>query len=326
VKRLTIVVPAYNEAENLPELVGRIRSASANLRNWSNEILVVDDGSTDGTAAAAAGLSTPAGPVVVLRLSRNFGHQAAIEAGLARAGGDAVITMDADLQHPPEEIPGMVREHEEGADVVQMVRRRSAAGSKGLWSRSFYRVFGLLADTSIIPDAADFRLLSRRALDALNRIPEREKFLRGLVPMLGFRQVALQFDEADRSAGRPAFSFRRSWRLGRKALLDFSTVPLRLVLWAGLGLALLSFLFGVGHVTWKLISWRSVAPGFTDIITAVLFLSGCILATLGVIGHYLMLILEQVRGRPWYIVAEEIPAGPEPETAASPGTGPRPHS
>lgn len=259
----------------------------------------------------------------LIRLSRNFGHQAAMEAGLARAGGDAVITMDADLQHPPEQIPGMVRAHEEGADVVQMVRRKSASGSKGLLSRSFYRVFGLLADTAIVPDAADFRLLSRRALDSLNRIPEREKFLRGLVPMLGFRQAALPFDEAERSAGRPAFSFAKSWRLARKALLDFSTVPLRLVFWAGLGLALASFLFGVGHLVWKLVSWQRVAPGFTDIITAVLFLSGCILATLGVIGHYLMLILEQVRGRPWFIVAEEIPAGPDRGTMEPPAGGNR---
>lgn len=114
--------------------------------------------------------------------------------------------------------------------------------------------------------------------------------------------------------------------MARKALLDFSTVPLRLVFWAGLGLALLSFLFGVGHVAWKLFSWKSVAPGFTDIITAVLFLSGCILATLGVIGHYLMLILDQVRGRPWFIVAEEIPPGTEPRTASSSGPAPLPKS
>jgi glycosyltransferase involved in cell wall biosynthesis len=300
-------VPAYNEADNLPRLLQHIREAASVLAGWTVEVVVVDDGSTDNTAPVAAGLGANDLPVGLIRLSRNFGHQAAIEAGLARAGGDAVITMDADLQHPAGEIPNMIRAHEAGADVVQMVRRRPTAGSKGRFSRLFYRTFSLLADSPIVHDAADYRLLSRRAVHALNKIPEREKFLRGIVPLLGFEQTTLQFDEDARSAGRPSYNQAKSWRMARKALLDFSAFPLKLVFWAGLALALISFIFGAGHIIWKLVSWRSVTPGFTDIITAILFLSGCILASLGVLGHYLLLVLEQVRGRPWYIIAEETP-------------------
>jgi dolichol-phosphate mannosyltransferase len=270
------------------------------------EVLFVDDGSTDGSIEEIRDIRATGVPIGFLALSKNFGHQAALSAGLERASGDAVIVMDADLQHPPEEIPRMVQAHEEGADVVQMVRSDPDSASKGFFSTWFYRTFNHLSQTRIVPNAADFRLIGRNVLDVLLRIPEREKFLRGIIPSLGFRQVALEFHQAKRLHGTPAYSFGMSLRLARKAVFDYSTVPLKFVFWLGMTVAILSFLLGLGHFIWKVLFWNLVVPGFTDLITAIFFLCGCILVSVGILGRYLMMILEQVRGRPSFIVADHV--------------------
>src|SRR6202011_3132497 len=207
-------------------------------------------------------------------------HQAALCAGLENVHGDAVITMDSDLQHPPDEIPRMVEAYERGADVVQMVRSSSVGAGKGLCSKWFYRAFNYLSDTRIVPNGADFRLISGQVLDVLLRIPEREKFLRGLIPSLGFRQKVLEFDQAIRTQGAPKYSFWMSLRLARKALFDYSAIPLRMVLWLGATISLLSFVIGTGHVVLKLSHWNLVVPGFSDLVTAIFFFRGCILVSL----------------------------------------------
>ena len=307
---LCVVVPVHNEAENLSTLVTRIQTQADALDHWDVELLLVDDGSTDDSVGVMKRLRSNGIGVGYVRLSKNCGHQAALNAGLESSIGDAVITMDSDLQHPPEEIPRMLAEFERGADVVQMVRSDATGGGKGLLSRVFYQTFNRLSDTQIVPNAADFRLMSRRALDALLRIPEREKFLRGMIPALGFKQVALEFQEADRLHGVPSYTFRSSLKLARKALFDYSTVPLHGVFWAGMTIAALSFMFGIGHLAWKLIAWEKVEPGFTDLITAIFFLSGCVLASVGILGRYMIMILEQVRGRPAYIVMDHVQGTP----------------
>jgi glycosyltransferase involved in cell wall biosynthesis len=309
---LTVVVPVHNEAPNLPTLVGRLQAVAATLDGWDMEVLLVDDGSRDESVAVMRKLRAEGSGIGFIKLSRNYGHQAALCAGMELAPGDAVVTMDCDLQHPPEEIPRMLEEHEQGADIVQMVRKDAAAvgGPKGLFSRGFYAAFNRLSDTQIVPNAADFRLLSRRALDAFLRIPEREKFLRALIPSLGFNQASLEFDQAERLHGKPAYTFRKSLKLARKALFDYSTVPLSLVFWSGMIISVLSFCFGMGHFAWKLWAWDRVEPGFTDLITAIFFLSGCVLASVGILGRYMIMILEQVRGRPSFIVADHVPGTP----------------
>ncbi|MFT3789319.1 MAG: glycosyltransferase [Tepidisphaeraceae bacterium] len=245
-----------------------------------------------------------------MKFSRNFGHQAAICAGMALAEGDAVITMDGDLQHPPEQIPRMLREFERGVDVVQMVRADPTGGSKGLFSRVFYGVFNRLSETKIIPNASDFRLLSKQVVEVITRIPEREKFLRGLVPSLGFRQTQLEFDEAQRLHGTPSYSFWKSLRLARKALVDYSAAPLKGVFYCGLAMAGISFLVGFIHVCVKLMYWHEVTPGFTDTITAIFFLSGCMLTAIGIVGRYQLMILEQLRGRPAWVVQKHVRGEP----------------
>jgi dolichol-phosphate mannosyltransferase len=308
-RQLCVVVPVHNEMENLVELTTRLAKVAGLLSNWDVRVLLVDDGSRDASVERMREIRAAGLPIGYARLSRNFGHQAAITAGMELASGDAVITMDSDLQHPPEEIPRMIEAFEQGADVVQMVRSdpADAGASKGLLSEWFYRAFNHLSDTRIVPNASDFRLVSRRVLDVFLRIPEREKFIRAVFPSLGFRQVALEFDQAERRHGRPSYTFRSSLRLARKALFDYSTVPLHFVFWLGLTISLLSFAVGFGHFVWKLIHWNQVVAGFTDVITAIFFLSGCILASLGIVGRYLMMILEQVRGRPPFVVMDHVP-------------------
>jgi polyisoprenyl-phosphate glycosyltransferase len=307
-RRLCVVVPVHNEADNLAELVKRLHAVAGQLRRWEMDVLFVDDGSTDASVEKIREIRATGIPVGYIRLSKNFGHQAALCAGMEHALGDAVITMDSDLQHPPEEIPRMLNAYEEGADVVQMVRTDSAdvKAGKGFFSAWFYRTFNRLSDTRIVPNAADFRLMSRPVVDALLGIPEREKFLRGLIPSLGFRQVSLEFHEAERLYGMPSYSFRMSFRMARKALFDYSTLPLRFVFWFGMTIAIVSFFFGMGHFIYKLLNWNKVVPGFTDIITAIFFLSGAILASVGIVGRYLMMILDQVRHRPAFIVMEQV--------------------
>lgn len=301
-KTLTVVAPVFNEQANVPVLVERLCAIADKLSGWNLEVLLVDDGSRDETVKRIESLRASGIPVGLLQFSRNFGHQAAMQAGLAHARGDAVVTMDSDLQHPPEEIPRMLAAHLEGADIIQMVRREPTHGLKGIFSRAFYRMFTMLSGAEIIPGGADFRLLSKPVVEVLNRIPEREKFFRGLIPSLGFKQVVIEFDEASRLHGTPSFSFRRSLRLGMKALFDFSTVPLKFAFWGGLFMALASFIAAIVSILIKIFYWHSVTPGYTDIICAILFLSGTILAAVGIIGRYLIMILEQVRGRPAYIV------------------------
>ena len=306
----TIIAPVHDEELNVPLLAARVAAVAESIDHWDVQLLLVDDGSRDRSVAVIEQLRRDGARVGLVRLSKNFGHQAALQAGLLHAEGDAVISMDSDLQHPPEEIPRMLAAFGEGADVVQMVRARRNTGTKGALSGAFYKLFQVASGTEIIADASDFRLLSRRVVDALNAIPEREKFLRGMVPMLGFRQVQLHYDEAQRQHGAPSYSFRRSAKLGMKAMFDFSTVPLNLIFWMGLLLAIASFTAGIVSIIAKLTWWHIAEPGYTDIICAILFLSGTILFSVGVLGRYLMMVVEQTRGRPAFIVMDHLAPAP----------------
>ncbi len=323
-----VVVPMHNESPNLDDLVARLQNVARTLHHWELRLLLVDDGSRDDSILKVQAIRAVGTPVGYLQLSRNFGHQAALQAGLMSAPGEVVISMDADLQHPPELIPAMLEKYEAGFDVVQMVREQHARGRKGVLSTWFYKAFNSMADTRIIPDASDFRLLSRRFLDVLNRIPEREKFLRGLIPSLGFKQTTLTYPEAQRLHGRPSYTFRKSLRLAKKALFDFSTVPLQLVFAFGWMLAGASMIFGLVSVALKFFKWHDIQPGYTDTIVAICFLSGCMLASVGILGRYLMMILDQLRGRPSFIIMDQ--AAPDalipPQAIVDPPAIPAPRS
>jgi polyisoprenyl-phosphate glycosyltransferase len=320
-RRLCVVIPVHNEADNLAELARRLQVVAAQLSAWEMEVLFVDDGSTDASVDTIRDIRAAGIPVGYIRLSKNYGHQAALCAGLEQAFGDAVVTMDSDLQHPPEEIPRMIEAHEAGADVVQMVRSGRAQAGKGLLSASFYWMFNHLSDTPIVPGAADFRLLSRPVLDVLLGIPEREKLLRVLIPSLGFRQTALEFHEAERLHGMPKYSLRMSFRMAHRALFDYSMVPLQFVLWLGASVAVLSFLFGAGLFIYALSNWDKTASGVGTIIAiaAIFFLGGAILASLGILGRYVTILLEQVRRWPPFVIMDQVSGDPLLLPSEAPG-------
>jgi len=299
---VSVVIPAYNEAPCLGKLHHELRTVCDALP-YQFEFIFVDDGSTDQTIEVLADLRDQDDRVRYLVMSRNFGHQAAISAGLSIAAGDATIMMDGDLQHPPNLIPRLLECWEAGYEVVNTVRLDTENGSvaKKLLSRAFYWVFRTLSGLPIEPGSADFRLLAREPLDALNRLTERHRFIRGLVPWLGFRQTSVPFRAPARWAGRAKFTFRRSARLALEGVTAFSLYPLRLVAIFGAIVTAASVAYGLFALAWQLLGGPTIT-GWTSLMICVHFLGGCQLVTLGIISEYLGRTLDQVKGRPLYIL------------------------
>jgi dolichol-phosphate mannosyltransferase len=300
---LSVVVPLFNEAENLGPLWERLRDVLERLRS-SFEVLLVDDGSHDATPQLLDRLHDRDEHVVVVRLSRNFGHQAAISAGLEYARGHAVVVMDGDLQDPPELIPQFLRLWRDGHDVVYAVRRHRHEGPlKRLAYRAFYRLLGLISELDIPMDSGDFCLVDRRVVDTFNRLPERCRFVRGLRRFLGFRQVGLIYDRHARQAGRPKYSFRKLSGLAIDGLVSFSSAPLRMVTYLGIAAAGLAMVM----TAWVLndaIRHQTAPRGWASTLVVVLFMGAIQLLSLGVIGEYIRLIFLEAKQRPTYIVSE----------------------
>ncbi len=308
---LSIVLPCFNEEGNVLPVYERV---SAVCREVSWEMLFVDDGSADGTAAAVEALARRDSRVHLLRFIRNAGHQQALRAGYRAARGAHVLTLDADLQHPPEIIPSVLAKAREGYDVVQMVRAGEQTGFlKNFLSRSFYKFFNSISDVPIIEQASDFRLISRRVCDVLNALPERNLIVRAILPYLGFRAANLPYAPADRLHGQSSYGFRKSLQLGSQTLFNFSAFPLKLAMRLGVLISGLAFAYGIYNVAAKFFGHRNV-PGYTDLIASTLFLGGLILVYLGILGRYVLVILDHLKRRPEYVLAESVPAaatGPE---------------
>ncbi|HKP94914.1 MAG TPA: glycosyltransferase family 2 protein [Fibrobacteria bacterium] len=301
---LSIILPCYNEEKNIEPVHRALAAACAGIRT---EMIFVDDGSSDRTGEEVDRLAARDPGVRLLRFIGNAGHQNALRAGYRAARGRWIATMDADLQHPAEAVPAMLAKAREGFDVVQMVRSGSQAGFfKDLSSRAFYKVFNSLSEVPIPEHASDFRLVSRYACDVLNSLPERNLIVRAILPYLGFRTASLPFQVADRLHGRAGFSFRKSLDMGSQALFNFSAVPLKLAMRVGLLISALAFLYGLYNVAAKFLSHRNV-PGYTDLIASTLFLGGLILVYLGILGRYILVILDHLKRRPEYLLAEEAP-------------------
>ncbi|MFN8542850.1 MAG: glycosyltransferase family 2 protein [Candidatus Binatia bacterium] len=301
---ISVVVPVLNEERAVAALYARV---SAVLRGLvaSYEFVFVDDGSTDRTPLVLAELSALDPAVSVVQLSRNFGHQAALLAGLDHACGRAVIMMDADLQHPPEILPEMVRRWREGYHVVYTIRREDPAS--GLFKRAtrwlFYSLFRRMARVDMESDAADFRLLDARVVHALRQFRERFLFFRGLVGWVGFRRVAVDYVGQARVAGRSKYTVGRMLRLALDGLFSFSTLPLQLAIWLGLAVALVGAGYA-GFALWAALVLRATVPGWTSLMIVVLLLGGVQLVVLGILGAYLGRAYEEVKGRPVYVVQE----------------------
>lgn len=301
--QLSIVIPLYNEEATLPKLFERLDRVLGTL-DLDTEIVCVDDGSRDGTADACRRRAEQDSRVKLVRLSRNFGHQAAISAGLDFAGGDAIVIMDADLQDPPEAIPNLVATWREGYEIVYVTRKaRSEAWPKRLAYWLFYRVLGRLSDVRIPADSGDFGLMDRRAVQLVRQMPERNRFLRGLRSWVGLRQTALAVERGTRAAGESKYTFAKLRGLAMDGLISFSYAPLKLASRTGLVVSVGSFLFA-GWVIALRLGWGIDVPGWASLVVVVLFLGGVQLITIGILGEYVGRIYDEVKRRPLYVVAE----------------------
>jgi glycosyltransferase involved in cell wall biosynthesis len=305
--RLSVVVPCFNEQDVIATTHARLAAALRAIPGAEPEILYVDDGSRDRTLELLRGLAAGDGAVRVVALSRNFGHQKAITAGLESATGDAVVLIDADLQDPPEVIGEFVARWRAGIDVAYGVRRHreGESGFKLFTAHLYYRLMGRVSDHEIPFDAGDFRLLDRAVVDALSRMPERDRFMRGMIAWIGFRQEAVEYDRAARAAGETKYPFRRMVRFALDGMFSFSTTPLRLATYLGFvasGLAVV----GVFWALYVRLVTHAAIPGWATLWISVLFLGGVQLVSLGVIGEYIGRIYGEVKERPLYFVRERI--------------------
>lgn len=303
---ISVVVPLYNEEENLHELHRRLTS-SLSGSGPSFEIILIDDGACDETPSRIDELADRDPQVVALHLSRNFGHQAAVSAGLDHARGDVVVVIDGDLQDPPELIPVMLDSWSQGFDVVYAVRRRrQEAWPKRLAYFAFYRLLNAISDMEIPLDSGDFCLMDRKVVDVIVHLPERMRFLRGLRSFVGFRQVGLEYDRPAREAGRPKYTFRRLVALAIDGLISFSGRPLRLATYLGL----LAVGVASGLLIWifhDAFAYGKSPAGWASTSVIVLFMGSVQLLSLGIIGEYIRLIFLEVKRRPTYIVRDRSP-------------------
>jgi dolichol-phosphate mannosyltransferase len=319
---ISVVVPLYNEEGNVPELVRRIRSILGRLTAQagdSYEIVAVNDGSRDATLAALRAARVVEPNLVVVDLSRNFGHQIAATAGLDVARGDAVILMDGDLQDPPELIEEFVAKWREGYDVVYATRkaRHGEGPFKLLTARLFYRTIRRLTNVSIPVDTGDFRLMSRRVVDALSQTREKHRFLRGLVSWVGFKQVGVEYERDARLSGETKYPVSKMLRFAVDGITSFSEIPLRFATYLGFGVSVFAFVYAIVVLILKVYGFNEA--GYTSMMVAILFLGGVQLITIGIAGEYLGRIYDQVKERPLYFLSsvERAPvADPALETVS----------
>lgn len=308
---LSVVVPVYGSAAIVPETHRRLSEALTALDDLDYEILYVNDGSPDGAGDILKGIVAGDGRARLVQLSRNFGHQAAITAGLDYAGGDAVVVIDDDLQDPPEVIAQMVERWRQGSKVVYGVRavRHGDSVFKRASAKLFYRLLQWLSDRPIPLDAGDFRLLDRSVVHVLREMREESRYMRGMVSWVGFEQCALTYERDARYAGTSNYNVRHSIRLALDGIVSFSTRPLLLSAAFGALVTFGAFVAGVWLVIGKLVDPDSVVPGTTTVIVAILFMGGIQLVTIGVLGTYLGKVFYETKKRPLYVAAERLGFG-----------------
>ena len=303
---ISVVIPLYNEEEVVGETYKRTSSVLDSIKTPC-EIIFVDDASADRTLEVLSGIAAMDKRVRVISFSRNFGHQAALTAGLDHARGDAVITMDGDLQHPPELIPELLGKWREGFEVVYTIREYDEGEGffKKATSSFFYSIINSLAQIRIPANAADFRLYDRKVVEGLKSLRERNRFLRGLSAWVGFRQTGVNYRAARRLAGTSKYSVRKMIRFAIDGITSFSIFPLKLSIYLGFVVSLLSFLYLIYVLYVRLIAGRGV-PGWASTTIAMLFLGGVQLIAIGILGEYIGRIYEEIKARPPYIVTRKI--------------------
>lgn len=313
---LSVVVPAYNEAEGLDELHARVSQTMDALGEpW--ELVLVNDGSRDATLAAMERLRAADPRVAIVNLSRNFGKEIATTAGLDHARGSAVIILDADLQDPPELIPELVAGWREGYDTVYAQRRRREGETflKRSTAKLFYRLMGRVGRVEIPPDTGDFRLISRRVVNALAELREQHRFMKGLFAWVGFPSKAVPYDRAPRFAGQTKWNYWKLWNLALEGITGFTIVPLKVATYLGLAVGLAAAVY-IAEIVIRTLLFGNRVPGYPSLLAVVLFIGGVQLVTLGIMGEYLGRIFNEVKHRPLYLVERHVPSGTGAEAPA----------
>ncbi len=301
---LSVILPFHNEAAGVHALFERLYPALGRL-GLDYEIICIDDGSRDATFATLRYEREKDHRVKIARMARNFGKEAALACGLRLASGRAAVTMDSDLQHPPEAIGELVQKWRDGNDLVYAVRRDrdTDQGFYRLFARAFYAVFHTIAEVQLPEGAGDFCLLDRKVIDAVNALPERNRFMKGMVSWVGFKQATVPFDVAARTDGQSSWSFFKLIRFAFDGLSSFSTLPLRIWTWSGAAVSVIALAYGLYLTLRTMISGVDV-PGYASVMVGILLLGGLQLLSLGMIGEYLARVFVEVKGRPLYFVAE----------------------
>ena len=302
---ISVVIPMRNEADNINKLFQRLESVLAGM-DETFEIICVNDGSIDDTEKQLREKIKTFSCLKVVSLSRGFGKERALSAGLDRVGGDAVVVLDADLQNPPEAIPEFIKKWREGYDVVYGVRNRRYGESpvRKYFSNLFYKLFNRVSDISIPQNSGDFRLMDRRVVDVICLLPESNRFMKGLFAWVGFRQIGVNYDQSMRTAGHTKWNLWRLWNFALDGITGFSTLPLRLWSYIGVGVALGAIVYAL-YLTIKTLILGVDVPGYASLMAVVLFLGGIQLITLGVLGEYLGRMYRETKRRPIYVVREQ---------------------
>ena len=306
--RLAVVAPCYNEEDGIQAFYGELKSVLQRLDRYDYEIIFIDDGSTDATLSILNGLAARDASVKVYSFSRNFGHQIALTAGIDVSTSDALVMLDSDLQHPPALIPEMIRLWETGVDVVSARRTTTDGASrfKVFTSRMFYRIINILSDITIPDGAADFCLLSNRAQSALRAMPERHRFVRGMVAWIGFPRAFVSYRAPMRSGGDTKYTPFRMLALAREAVFSFSATPVRLATRGGAAVASCGAVYLL-YVLIRYFTEHDLERGWGSLIATILILGGLQLAFIGLIGEYLVRLFEEAKGRPLYLFKQQPP-------------------
>lgn len=308
-KKISVVIPMYYEEQVAEECYERVSKVLYDLRdNYDYEILFINDGSKDNTLSILENIAKEDSKIKVISFSRNFGHQAAVTAGLKFVTGDCVVIIDADLQDPPELIPDMVKEWEKGYDVIYGKRKKRDGESafKLFTAKAFYQTLNKLSDIEIPKDTGDFRLADRKVIDVINSLPEHNKFLRGLFSWTGFKQEPLEYERKERFAGTTKYPLKKMLKLAADGILSFSIKPLKLVGGLGILSVVISIIILIYAILSFALKWNNITPGWTSIMCTLTFMGGIILISLWMMGEYIGRIYDEVRGRPQYVIEKTI--------------------
>ena len=308
IKKLSIIIPMYYEEKVVNECYKRLKQMVEKLKGYDYELIFVNDGSKDNTLNLLEEIAKNNNKVKIISFSRNFGHQAAVTAGLKYVTGDAIAIIDADLQDPPEEIPEMLKLWEQGYEVIYAKRksRKGESAFKLLTAKMFYNTLDALSDVEIPKDTGDFRLVDRKVVNTINEMPEHNKFLRGLFSWVGYKQIPFEYERQERFAGKTKYPLKKMLKLASDGIISFSTKPLRLVGYVGIFSIILSFIILIYSLVSFAFNLNNLTAGWTSIMVTVTFFAGVQLLSIWIISEYIGRIYDESKNRPQYIIDKKI--------------------